>query len=76
MIIQDLNDDHASAFQALRLFGLRESPTSFGSRYEKEHFHTESARTDSVLVIASQPEKQTSNAGSSFDVGGLYEFLN
>jgi hypothetical protein len=76
MIIQALNDDHASAFQTLRLLGLRESPASFGSSYEEGHFHTESARADSVLVIASQPEKQTSNAGSSFDVGGLYEFLN
>jgi GNAT superfamily N-acetyltransferase len=41
MIIQALNDDHASAFQALRLFGLRESPTSFGSSYEEEHSRTD-----------------------------------
>ena len=34
MIIQVLNDDHASAFLTLRLFGLRESPASFGSSYE------------------------------------------
>ena len=40
MIIQALNDDHASAFLTLRLFGLRESPASFGSSYEEEHSRT------------------------------------
>jgi len=41
MIIQALNDDHASAFQTLRLFGLRESPASFGESYEEEHSGTD-----------------------------------
>jgi len=45
MIIQALNDDHASAFLTLRLFGLRESPASFGSKYEEEQ-----SRTDQQIV--------------------------
>lgn len=55
MIIQALNDDHASAFQALRLFGLRESPTSFGSSYEEEH-----SRTDPQIVthLVGSPERK------------------
>lgn len=55
MIIQALNDDHASAFQALRLFGLRESPASFGSSYEEEH-----SRTDQQIVthLVGSPERK------------------
>jgi len=55
MIIQDLSDDHATAFQTLRLFGLRGSPTSFGSSYEEEH-----SRTDQQIVahLVGPPERK------------------
>lgn len=55
MIIQVLNDDHASAFLTLRLFGLRESPASFGSSYEEEH-----SRTDQQIVahLVGSPDRK------------------
>jgi len=36
MHVRPLHIADASAFQALRLFGLRESPSAFGSSYEEE----------------------------------------
>jgi len=55
MIIQVLNDAHASAFLTLRLFGLRESPASFGSSYEEER-----CRTNQQIVahLVGSPERK------------------
>ena len=55
MIVRTLNGEDASAFQALRLFALRESPTSFGSSYEEEY-----SRTNQQIVthLAGSPERK------------------
>ena len=63
MIIQVLNDDHASAFLTLRLFGLRESPASFGSSYEEVNPETASFKAGRLML---EEIDECVDAGHSF----------
>jgi RimJ/RimL family protein N-acetyltransferase len=55
MHIRRLNTSDASAFQSLRLVGLREAPTAFGSSYAEE-------KDRPTSVVASQLEQQIDQA--------------
>ncbi|NBT83138.1 MAG: GNAT family N-acetyltransferase [Betaproteobacteria bacterium] len=67
-MITDDHPSHASAFQALRLFGLRESPTSFGSSYEEEH-----SRTDPQIVahLVGSPERKFLGCFNDAELAGV-----
>src|SRR5437762_538462 len=61
MKIRQLNQDDAASYQSLRLEGLKESPTAFGSSYQVEAGRT---LPDVAARLQTSPESTTSVFGA------------